>query len=362
MLGHPYVRVWAARCLRAAETGRGLARRRDRRAGITWELATSLGHLGAIAAVSRGPGRDGGGSHGPGHGCRRASADAGPARARCQAGGPAGRGRVPRRATVSVIRNAVIIRVGDAAGRSAWTGCSPGSRCAVPVPGPPATGEWQPVRMLRAPGLRVALEDTDPFRDCHQWQAAPRLTRRRVRPVAAALRWRHGRKSSASTVLMPRRLRAGLTTLMPLAAARDGRDSARRPRHAFGAVAVARPADPRDPGLAAHPRVPAREAGCGARSLRSLRPGRRPALPCPVAGGQAAARELLQGTYAHLAVTDSGARASTSRPERPPGWPASDSRSRRAHTRDAIETLSSSGSLTPLGTSFVEEMRRSVSA
>ena len=30
--------------------------------------------------------------------------------------------------------------------------------------------------MLTAPGIRVALEDTDPYRDCHQWPAAPRLT------------------------------------------------------------------------------------------------------------------------------------------------------------------------------------------
>lgn len=32
---------------------------------------------------------------------------------------------------------------------------------------------WQPVHMLRAPGICVVLEDADPYRDCHQWQAAP---------------------------------------------------------------------------------------------------------------------------------------------------------------------------------------------
>jgi len=31
----------------------------------------------------------------------------------------------------------------------------------------------------------------------------------------------------------------------------------------------------------------------------------------------------------------------------------------RAHTRDAIETLANSGSLTPLGMQFVSEMRQS---
>ena len=35
--------------------------------------------------------------------------------------------------------------------------------------------DWQPVRELRSAGYAVRLEDTDPFRDCHQWPATPRL-------------------------------------------------------------------------------------------------------------------------------------------------------------------------------------------
>ena len=34
-------------------------------------------------------------------------------------------------------------------------------------PGNTRTAEWQPVRMLRAGSFRVALDDTDPYRDCH---------------------------------------------------------------------------------------------------------------------------------------------------------------------------------------------------
>ncbi len=68
---------------------------------------------------------------------------------------------------------------------------------------------------------------------------------------------------------------------------------------------------------------------------------------------------LLQGTYAHLAVTDfwrvrqevsAGADAEAAG-QRFAYW--------RGHTCDAIETLANSGSLTPLGTRFVDEMRRS---
>ena len=71
---------------------------------------------------------------------------------------------------------------------------------------------------------------------------------------------------------------------------------------------------------------------------------------------------LLQGTYAHLAVTDfwrvrqevtSGAAADVAG-QRFAYW--------RAHTCDAIETLVSSGSLTPLGEQFVDEMQHSVTS
>jgi uncharacterized protein len=71
---------------------------------------------------------------------------------------------------------------------------------------------------------------------------------------------------------------------------------------------------------------------------------------------------LLQGTYAHLAVTDywrqrqataTGA-AATEASEQFRRW--------HAHTRDAIDTLAASGSLTALGEKFVAQMRHSIHA
>jgi uncharacterized protein len=68
---------------------------------------------------------------------------------------------------------------------------------------------------------------------------------------------------------------------------------------------------------------------------------------------------LLQGTYAHLAVSDywrtrqqitTGAAAQLAN-ERFTFW--------LGHTRAAIESLADSGSMTPLGMRFVGEMRRS---
>ena len=46
----------------------------------------------------------------------------------------------------------------------------------MPVAGTCRAADWQPVRTLKGPGFRVAVEDTDPFRDCYHRQIATRLT------------------------------------------------------------------------------------------------------------------------------------------------------------------------------------------
>ncbi|MGH3296070.1 MAG: aKG-HExxH-type peptide beta-hydroxylase, partial [Trebonia sp.] len=68
---------------------------------------------------------------------------------------------------------------------------------------------------------------------------------------------------------------------------------------------------------------------------------------------------LLQGTYAHLAVSEFwrvraglGEYDSSEAAERHEHW--------RAHTAAAIETLANSGSLTPLGMRFASQMRISI--
>ena len=82
-----------------------------------------------------------------------------------------------------------------------------------------------------------------------------------------------------------------------------------------------------------------------------MRPG---AMTCGRSKG------LLQGTYAHLAVSDfwrarrevTAGADSEAAGERFAFW--------HAHTCDAVDTLTNSGSLTPLGVRFVSEMRRSL--
>ena len=80
---------------------------------------------------------------------------------------------------------------------------------------------------------------------------------------------------------------------------------------------------------------------------------------CPGEWTCVRSRDLLQGTYAHLAVSEywrirqqvsTGGQAQAAS-ERFAFW--------HGHTRDAIEAIGNSGSLTPLGMRFVGEMRRS---
>ena len=230
VLAHPYIRVWAVRCLQQ------LRRPPEQRAGSPPPLAADLGQLGAIAAAAAiRAGTDAllivpvvnGGVHLPALGGLRA--------------GPppqAARGDPPL-ATIEISGGTVQVRTGD-------------SRRTLPIPdllaGPNAAGDaappwWQPVRRLTAPGISVLLEDTDPYRDCHQFRPAARVPdadfaswQRRFADAWLEIRQQH-------PVYAPG-LAAGLGTLMPLTAAPAGRQVSATARHAFGAIAAALPDDP----------------------------------------------------------------------------------------------------------------------
>ena len=212
------------------------------------------------------------------------------------------------------------------------------------------------MRRLSAPGICVALEDTDPYRDCHQWRAAPRLTdaefaqwQRQFRDAWREIEREHGAYAPA--------LAAGLTTLMPLAATQNGGDLSAAARDAFGTVAVGLPADPASFALLLihqfqHVKLGAVLDLCDLYDRADERLFR-----TPWGEGEHQLGDLFQGTYAHLAVTDfwrarQRIAADPAAAERFLLW--------RARTRDAIETMLTCGSLTPLGTRFVDEMRRSV--
>ena len=352
-LGHPYLRVWASRCLKQLRLAAAWPGDQGNAAGGSG-LAADLGHLGAIAAAAA--------VHAGASGSVRVPVldDAvhlptlgrlvpGP-----EAGGPPG--AAPRSAAVEVTAELVSVRIGA----SSWTLASTDlfSGAAVPAVSRESgrTASWQPVRRLSAPGIRVALEDTDPYRDCHQRRPAPRLSdaefarwQRQFRDAWRAIESEHGAYAPA--------LAAGLTTLMPLASAQESGDLSAAARDAFGAVAVALPADPETFALLLIHEFQHVKLGAVLDLYDLFDPADDGLFHAPWREGKQLLGDLWPDTYAHLAVTDFW-RAR----QRIAGDPAAVRQFEhwRAQTRDAIETLAASGSLTPLGTWFIDEMLYSV--
>jgi uncharacterized protein len=358
-LGHPYIRVWAVRCLKQLRTAPAWHGAEDQ-ARNARRLAADLGHLGAIAAAAAAAaGIDAtvtvpvvdGAVHLPALGRLVADTD--------DVAWPLA--NVPETATVHVTGDAVSIRIGASCWTLATAGLLDGRAAPAAAAGTGRSADWQPVRRLRSPGICVALDDTDPYRDCYRRHAAPRLTdsefaqwQRLFQDAWQLIRREHAAYASA--------LAAGFTTLTPLAASQEeesGEVSAAA-RDAFGAVAATLPASPVALALALIHEFQHVKLG----AVLDLYDLYHPANGRP---SNASWREdeqplemLLQGTYADLAATDfwrarqniTAGLAAEAAGQRFVHW--------RAHTRDAIETLASSSALTPLGTWFVDEMRHSL--
>lgn len=218
---------------------------------------------------------------------------------------------------------------------------------------------WQPQRHLEAGTWSVALEDTDPYRDCHQWPAASRLS------TGEAGLWARRFADAASYIedRMPRYLpglRAGLRSVMPMVPAPSGTHRSGTARHAFGSVGVALPAD--GPTLALLLVHEFQHVKLGALldiydfydstdNRLFYVPWRED--PRPLEG-------LIQGTYAHLAVTDFWrTRREDTAGEQRSVAEANFARWRR-DTGEAVETVLGSGSLSRLGERFVRGMAEAV--
>jgi uncharacterized protein len=355
LAGHPYLRAWAVRCLERLQAAAMWPAAADPD-GESRLLAADLGHLGAIAAAAAVHGRLGVAVtvpvmdmavHLPTLGRLVLGSEPGQAHA----------DEAPETAAVSVISNAVIVQAGD----SYWTleraALVAGQAVAVPAPGTSRPGDWQPVRMLHAPGWCLALDDTDPYRDGESGLAAPRLTdadvagwQRDFERAWQLIEDEHAPYASG--------LAAGLTTLTPLTASPDGTTASTVARHAFGAVAASRPADP-----AALARLfieQFQRAKLGAMlDLFDLYDRADDRLfQTPWGEEKVQLDGLLQSAYTHLAATDFWPLG-----QQPEASPAAAEAGRstewQAQVRQAIDVLLGSGALTPLGEQFVGQMRHS---
>ena len=280
VLGDPYVRVWAVRCLeqlrrwRRDGAGAGL-----RRPGRPWVLGR------AAAALRSGRCRHRQGDR-PGAGRRGVPACPRPL-------GLPGLKLRPKPATLTaaaivvVDGGAVDIQVGD----HSWTLDIASLENRSP--------HWEPVRKLQAPGICVAVEDTDPYRDCHQWPAAPRLSDAEFARWDQSLPGRLADDPGGSRGVRPGPGR--LTVLMPLQPGPEGGTSARPPGRRSVPWAYRGPI--RRPGPAAHC-TSSSTSSWALSSTSTICSIATPGSTTPRAEDLRPFEGLLQGTYAHLAVSE----------------------------------------------------------
>lgn len=319
VLAHPYVRAWAERCLRAA-------------APVPAD-SDHLASIAAAAAVRSGTFAEldvpviGGYVHLPTLGRLRVGEIA---RARLAVGG----------------EGAFDVRT--AAGK--WR---------VDLGAGEPDPDWQPVRELRAGGFAVRLEDSDPHRDVHQWPAAARLTAE----DAAAWQAQFEQAWPLIEQTYPRYapgIAAGLSVLMPLANDVPGREISAAARQAYGAVAAALPAAAADLALLIIHEFQHVKLGALTDMFDLCDRTDQRVFFAPWRDDPRPLGALLQGTYAHIAVTDYW-RLRRHQMTGPDTLAAAEQFARwRMMTAEAIETLAGSGALTPLGVRFVDGMRATV--
>ncbi|WP_422774306.1 FxsB family cyclophane-forming radical SAM/SPASM peptide maturase [Plantactinospora sp. WMMC1484] len=319
---HPYLRRWARLCLAppAGETAdpaqlAGLAASAAVRAGIEAELEVPLRaglvHLPGLGAVELDE---------PGE------------------------------------RHALLALAGG--GLTARAGRSAVSVPSTAVMAPPAGGQglpaghastagWRPVRRVELDGSPILVEDLDPYRDCYEWPATPRLAPAALaswqRSLAAA--WQRIRRDAPGQVPG---LRAGLRAVTPLRADPTGRLRSATSRDAFGVVGTV---EARPDALAVLLVHEFQHVKLGAVLDLTLLfdPAYPDRLRVPWRDTPRPLEGALQGTYAHLAVADVW-RA------RPGPEAGEHYRRYRDWTAGAIDALVATGALTGHGTRFVRRM------
>jgi uncharacterized protein len=223
-----------------------------------------------------------------------------------------------------------------------------------------ADGTLLPLRRLTANGASVVLDDLDPHRDCYGWPTASRLDDGELDAWQQTFReaWMLIERDYPAYV---QGLAGGLSTIVPLARAEHGRNVSATARDAYGAVAVALPADPAALALLLIHEFQHVKLGAVLDLFDLCDPADTGLYYAPWRDDPRPLEGLLQGAYAHIAVADfwrirypalADSAAALAAAAAFVQW--------RDEVLDAIDTLSGSGALTELGQRFVTVMRRTV--
>jgi uncharacterized protein len=215
---------------------------------------------------------------------------------------------------------------------------------------------WEPVRVLQADGSMVRLEDTDPYRECHQWPAAGRV------PEAEVSQWRLLYRQSWDLIVreFPQYLpglATGLTTITPLANSVRGREISAAARQAFGSIGVALPDTADTLAMLLMHEFQHVKLGALLDLFDLCDRGDTRVFYAPWRDDPRPLEALLQGTYAHIAVTEFWRTRWRQLPSAEAETAAARFALWRAQTSAAADALAGSGSLTPLGARFVDGMR-----
>ena len=217
----------------------------------------------------------------------------------------------------------------------------------------------QPRRQVDVAGLRIAIEDTDPYRGCHghptgRLGAADADSWARALPRAVAYLDEHLPQFAPG-------LRAGLSTVMPMRGAADGAQRSATARHAFGAVGLALPDDPALLALLLVHEFQHVKLGA-LLDIAELYDAQdtEPRYYAPWRSDPRPLEGLLQGVYAHIAVVEfwrvrrtqlTGAARDAAQLQFA-RW--------RLHAADGVDQLLKAGSLTELGRRLTEAMGRTL--
>ncbi|MEU7849888.1 FxsB family cyclophane-forming radical SAM/SPASM peptide maturase [Micromonospora parva] len=267
--------------------------------------------------------------------------------------------RVPLRGgaiTVPTLGELVLPGPGDSAEVTVRPGelQVPGRSVSLDPLAPPSTG-WLPTRDVPVPGGRLLLEDGDPYRDCYGQPVEPRLDAPAARALGRTLTdaWRVVRRDVPAHAAA---LDGGLRAVVPLAPdpARPLRSATAR--HAFGAVAVTPHPDPETLAVLLVHEWQHAKLGAVLDLYDLVEPGQGTRIRVPWRPDPRPPEGVLQGVYAHLAVTQVWrSRADTDDP---------DASAHAAHfqawTRDGVEALLASRSLTAAGERFVGQLRHAL--
>ncbi|XVU30245.1 aKG-HExxH-type peptide beta-hydroxylase [Actinoplanes sp. CA-054009] len=312
VLGHPFVRSWAVACLEGKDA------EPDRAAAIAAAVAIRAGAPADVQVHAHD-----GLIHLPTVGVFAAPAE---------------------QVRVTAGRSSVVLR---------W----PGGRAELPAAGGRQIPGWHACRWVVLDGVRVLLDDADPYRDRLEFADAAWLDADGERDWAdrLAATWEQVAVDAPAHL---DGLRGGLRAIVPLAVAPDGAARGVTSRHAFGAVGLSPTADPAEAAVLLVREFQLTKIGA-VLDLIDLVPDDAVTERLPV-GWRDEPRPVeavLRGAYAHLAVADIW-RHRAARDGDPAGRGLY--RRYRDWTAEAIDDLLTGDRLTEAGARFAQRMAGTV--